>query len=650
MERPGAAETVQKHAVPPDPGNETDAARSQRYIERESAPEREGETVASFGNIGDTIEERIAFWEAIEGCERRSRTRKVVIAPYQDPDFWDVVLERINNAEYVPGPILEAFWQSTESEVKLDSHQMVDLDRFLQSAGDHGRAVRILTGRAGRVQTRIVAELPHELTPEQRIGIARSYCRKFEEEGHPYWAVIHAPDANNDRRNYHVHINLSERPAKKMKHPETGKFVWDFEIVEKVRDKHRHSGRLRRPFMQSRNRTMSARSWIPAERARFSDIMNSALRDANVDKFYDPRSYEEMGIEKTARTRIPPHAYVKERRGEPTPEGLDQATEEWNEEAKRLVDKQRKFAAASMHSVKFHQSFVNKMRASGFSGAITAQRHADQWKEASNRLYSAIGLRDAARYMADRLISRARLVPATKLSLAQKLLAAVSRDIRLEDEAAFNRLIKAANADINRINAALRKDVVNFKKHLILSRFQEFINDIARLHQLPAGQHSEAPRTEMPHFAALRPNSLLGEIVRQERQDAPVAGSVHAHDPVSRTAKAFSVERGSPLEAMRPDPGPRHATRMTNSGKADLSPSLGGSSAQDKSDIRFSPDAGSPVGEPGHAPEDDPVAASAPQQPSGSASGSADISEEERRKKLKKRRRAILAQRKGWER
>jgi hypothetical protein len=47
-------------------------------------------------------------------------------------------------------------------------------------------AITVSLGRGGRVQTRIIAELPHEITPAQRLAVAKEYCAEFDRLGLPY--------------------------------------------------------------------------------------------------------------------------------------------------------------------------------------------------------------------------------------------------------------------------------------------------------------------------------------------------------------------------------------------------------------------------------------------------------------------------------
>jgi len=53
--------------------------------------------------------------------------------------------------------------------------------------------------------------LPHELNAEQRIAVVRDFAQEFACKGMVVDAVIHAPHAHNDDRNWHVHMLLTMR-------------------------------------------------------------------------------------------------------------------------------------------------------------------------------------------------------------------------------------------------------------------------------------------------------------------------------------------------------------------------------------------------------------------------------------------------------
>ncbi len=100
--------------------NQGHSSSAQAYIEDTIKLDQIGECSLNFGSIGDTLEERVAFWNRLDAAETR----------------------------------------------------------------DHSV-----------IQHRIIAELPHDTTPAERLAIVKDFCRRFDEQKLPYWASIHAPTA-----------------------------------------------------------------------------------------------------------------------------------------------------------------------------------------------------------------------------------------------------------------------------------------------------------------------------------------------------------------------------------------------------------------------------------------------------------------------
>ncbi len=108
--------------------------------------------------------------------------------------------------------ILAEHEETGENEGRQAAH-----DNLGATAADRRRfwlAAEALERDKGRVQYGIIAELPHEASPEGRLAILAAFQdgvlgkRRF-----PHWGVIHRPDAHNDSRNYHSHILYYARPG-----------------------------------------------------------------------------------------------------------------------------------------------------------------------------------------------------------------------------------------------------------------------------------------------------------------------------------------------------------------------------------------------------------------------------------------------------
>ena len=176
--------------------------------------------------------------------------------------------------------------------------------------------------RHGRVQSRIIAELPHEATPAERTKIALAFCARLEAQGLPYWAAIHAPTGKNDRRNHHLHIAYYDRPAGK-----NAQGVWDFEVVETKRKANRSIAR-NRPHQQPKSAAVRARSWVKTLRQGFAEDANTVLREGGYDKRLDPRSYREAGVGKEPTRHLGFKAHAMESFGLDTVVGVANAEKE----------------------------------------------------------------------------------------------------------------------------------------------------------------------------------------------------------------------------------------------------------------------------------------------------------------------------------
>ena len=185
------------------------------------------------------------------------------------------------------------------------------------------REVEFYEGRKARVQCRVIAELPCEMTAEQRRALVSDFCQQaFGERGLPYWCTVHAPDAKNDKRNYHAHIVYSDRPARRL---DDG--TWDFAHVVEGRYKN-GTKRRHRPFKQNKDPDTQRRGWVRELRDQFATISNAHLEANSVDKRYDPRSYRESGVPKLPTRHLGTLAAHAEAKGLDTKKGDDNARRE----------------------------------------------------------------------------------------------------------------------------------------------------------------------------------------------------------------------------------------------------------------------------------------------------------------------------------
>ncbi len=264
------------------------AAAHMRYIEREIAVERTyGQGVDEVGRAAD------GHVAELDGSRERSVERESVGAEGQVH-----ATSATAGQGYIENPVKLTNGEQVIFSFGNIGDRFEDRVRFweaLEKAEAHPQA---------RVQHRLIVELPHEATPKARYEMMKTFAKRFEDDGIPYWAALHAPGADNDSRNFHAHIVYSERPAKRMVDPERpgdGE-KWDFEIVRTYRTSSRNT-LTSRPHRQAKARAYTARDFIKKLRGEFSETVNAVLardevKDAKGQKvLYDARSYKSMGVD-----------------------------------------------------------------------------------------------------------------------------------------------------------------------------------------------------------------------------------------------------------------------------------------------------------------------------------------------------------------
>jgi hypothetical protein len=144
----------------------------------------------------------------------------------------------------------------------------------------------------------------------------------FAERGLPHWAVIHAPDDHNDKRNYHLHAVYYDRPCAKL---ENGK--WDFEVETSVKWKNGQTV-MKRPMKQAKDKEARGKAWITHLRATWAETANGFLKKEGLQKRYDPRPYRESGIRKMPTAHLGNKLSVAESQGIDTKLGAENARRE----------------------------------------------------------------------------------------------------------------------------------------------------------------------------------------------------------------------------------------------------------------------------------------------------------------------------------
>ncbi|MBM1175216.1 MobA/MobL family protein [Microvirga arabica] len=502
IEREGAAETFIDPEPPSFAVGHKDLSDGGFRLREESgtAPggyEEEGAVVvASFGNLGDTREERLEFWRKLESAERSPGNHSFIINPFRGADFWDAVERYANAGHSIPEHLGKAMDDCRNRmdpyKVRLADSEAIALLKFAHTMGDFQAtgAIKVSPGRGGRVQTRIIAELPHEITAAQRLTLARKYCEAFEEQRLRYWAVIHAPDKHNDRRNFHLHVVLSERPAKRIFNPDTITSDWDFDIVEEYLSDCRHK-RTRRRFMQPRIRAMNSREWVKSERQRYCTILNSALEEAGRSKRYDSRSYKDMGVPQKARKRIDPKIYAKERKGQRTEQGLATARQQWSAAIDELHEQSIKASNHVDQTSKKNRSFLNLLYSTGHPDTGVIQSLVRRTTDLHSLLLSAALAEIAANFVAGKMVSRARLKAPSDRTRVDKLLIEVASEIRATEVKRFRALAEKVWAECDETVSKIARICNEYVRTFQRNMFREMVSRVAS--PVPMQRHQPKP-------------------------------------------------------------------------------------------------------------------------------------------------------------
>lgn len=133
----------------------------------------------------------------------------------------------------------------------------------------------------GRVVTKVMVALPHELTDAQRAALVRDFCERMTAGRGSWLAAIHRP-SGDDTRNHHAHIVLRDKDF------ETGKVVVGLSNAKSV-------------------------DLIRTEWERFA---NAALEAAGEAARIDRRSLADQGETREPGAHVGPAVTAIERRGE----------------------------------------------------------------------------------------------------------------------------------------------------------------------------------------------------------------------------------------------------------------------------------------------------------------------------------------------
>lgn len=143
-----------------------------------------------------------------------------------------------------------------------------------------------------KVQYRIIWNLPHGLSAEERRELVSDFCeRTFGRLGLPYVAAIHEPDPRGDNRNFHAHICFSTRPCERV-----GEYHFSI-AEEKVNG-------------------LTNKDGLKLIRALAASHMNNSCRMAGLGVRFTHQSYADRGLDAERQEHVGPAAMAAHENGE----------------------------------------------------------------------------------------------------------------------------------------------------------------------------------------------------------------------------------------------------------------------------------------------------------------------------------------------
>ena len=287
------------------------------------ADHRDRNALAILSNIPGGPARQRGLFEAAERCEREAHRGTLVVSTEHE-DIWAelaaapgappwvneaaLLLQRARVADVAKAAKAKRKHQHRPVEIAdVDLSQAYERLVWADTAlgTDAAALPQFEQGRAGRVQTRFVVELPNGLDARQHRTIMERFCARLDGEGWMYVAAIHCPDARNDPRNTHLHVDAYDRPCRWMENMgpdgKPGHGCWDFEVTKRKRN-----GKPQHPYRQQKigvlrgkegqNRHEVGEAYFKDLRAAYVAIANEVAAGTTDATRYVTGTYRDHGI------------------------------------------------------------------------------------------------------------------------------------------------------------------------------------------------------------------------------------------------------------------------------------------------------------------------------------------------------------------
>ena len=199
------------------------------------------------------------------------------------------------------------------------------------------------------VYVSVVVALPHELSSFEREVLLEQICSVPASDGLPYVGVLHAPDPNGDRRNYHAHIMLSLRPA------------------EILGDGHY-------AFHVQKRSELNDGEFIAGWRAKTAEMMNAAMERGGHKRRFTALPNDKRGLPPRPKGtgKSTPGAKHRERQAEQL--DLFKAERAWRAELDTALQRVRRQVGALIERPAFDYGAVIEKAVEGMRSSLAARR------------------------------------------------------------------------------------------------------------------------------------------------------------------------------------------------------------------------------------------------------------------------------------